>query len=314
MLTEDQKRERVGHITSSIAAGALGLNPRMSPLQAWMAVRGELESPDTKAIERGNRLEDLILDYPAEVLGLVREPAPFMRHPIHKWAADSADALYINYDGETRLVGEGKSAALGISREYGEEGTDEVPNSTLVQSHWHLIHWPDVERCVVPVLVGGYQFEFRLYYVTRDVEFEGGILDDLAKWHRDYVVADKPPPVTAADFDRRYLLKLYPSDDLGTFDADEEIARWAVAKSSASDAIKAASAREEEAKNHLRQLLGEHSRAVAPWGYVSYKFNKPSSVTDWEGVARELGAPDEVIRKHTTTEQGARVLRVYVKE
>ena len=77
MLTTEQREQRKGKITSSVAAAALGLHSYKTPLQAWMDVRGEAPNVGTKATERGDRLERIVLEYPAEVLGLKYRPAPF---------------------------------------------------------------------------------------------------------------------------------------------------------------------------------------------------------------------------------------------
>jgi predicted phage-related endonuclease len=314
MLTEAQLKARAGKITSSIAAGALGLTPQtMSQIKAWQAATGDLPPVDTKATERGNRLEQIVLDYPADELSLARKTAPFRQHPNHPWAGDSADALYLDGD-DLVLVGEGKTAAMGMARRYGEEDTDEIPESALVQSHWHLIHWPEVERCVVPVLVGGWKFEFRLYYVDRDMEFEGAILQELEQWHRDYVVTGKPPPVTSSEHDREWLLGQFPRGMPGRMLADTpEIERWARDKAAAAEDKKAAEQREDEAKNQLRALLGEFEGVKAGWGSVSYKNNKASAKIDWQALALHLGATPEQQQQFTIAVPGPRVLRVTVK-
>ena len=313
MLTAEQLQARKGKITSSIAAGALGLTPKtMSPLKAWQACLGQLDQIDTKATQRGNRLESLVLDYPADELGLVREPAPFRKHPKFDWTGDSADALYTK-DGAIVFVGEGKTASMGVGLKYGEEGTDEIPESTLVQSHWHLAHWPEANRCVVPVLVGGYAFEFRLYYVDRDNEFEGALLDDLAQWHRDYVVTGKPPPVTGSDYDTSWLLKKYPTGLAAMLSDSAEIEKWARQKAAASGSKKIAEESEDEAKNKLRELLGAAVGVKAQWGSVSYKNNAASLKTDWQALATSLGVGAETIARFTKEIPGPRVLRVTVK-
>lgn len=308
MLTQEQKAARIGKITSSVAAGALGLHPMMSPIQAWQRVRGEGPDVDTKATARGNRLEPVILDYPAEELGLIRKPAEF--RSAAPWMGDSADALYVDATGKPVLIGEGKSAAMMVAEKYGEEGTDEIPESTLIQSHWHLIHWPEVNRCVVPVLVGGYKFEFRLYYVNRDRELEGLMVDDLAKWHRDYVVTGIMPPATALDTESlcdRYRLHS-PGKMIA---ATAEIAALAARKTEAAERRKLAEAEEEDAKNKIRQLLGDAEGCKAEWGSISWKNTKEVERFDREAFA---AAHPELVAKYTTKTPGARVLRVTLKK
>ena len=308
MLTTEQRKARAGKITSSIAAGALGLNPRMTPIQAWLAARGEAPDIDTKATQRGNRLEGLILDSVAEELGLIRKSAEFRSKA--PWAGDSTDALYFDGD-ELVAIGEGKSASLGISKEYGEEGTDEVPESTLIQSHWHLWHWPEVRICWVPVLVGGYAFEFRRYRVDHDEELEGILVQDLERWHRDYVVTGKMPP--AAGGDSEYLTKLHPHESGEWIPDAAEVMAAARDYHLAHNAAKAAIAEKEDAKARLQELLGSASGCKAAWGKVTWTNNKPTVRTDWEAVATELGATQELVDRFTIEKPGPRVMRVTYK-
>ena len=308
MLTAEQKEARKGKITSSIAAGALGLHPLMSPIDAWLRARGEGPDIDTKATERGNKLESVILDYPAEKLGLIRRPAEF--RSAAPWMGDSADALYVDAAGVPVLIGEGKSASMGVAAKYGEEETDEIPESTLIQSHWHLLHWPEVDRCAVPVLVGGYRFEFRLYYVDRDREFEGILTDDLAKWHRDYVVTGVMPPATALDTES--ICDRYRKHAPGKMiPATAQLAELAARKTDAAERKKAAEAEEEEAKNLIRQLLGDAEGCKAEWGSISWKNTKDVERFDREAFA---AAHPELLAKYTTTAPGSRVLRVTLKK
>ena len=335
MLSEAQLKARVGKITSSVAAGVLGVNPRMTQLEAWMRITGRLPPvPENKAMRRGNRLEELVLDYPAEELGLVRTAAPFRQHPDFPWAGDSADALYWapeDIGAETSpvtllaagvrptYVGEGKTASGGVAKSYGEEGSDDVHPGTLVQSHWHHIHWPEVSRrsCLVPVLVGGFAFEFRIYYVARNDEFAAAIMEDCARWHRDHVVADKPPPASKPG-DTEHLLSLFPRNTLGLAEPTAELERLALEKDAASDRRKAAEADEEMAKTSLRELLGLHSGAQGRGWRVRYQQNRPTLKADYEAALRHLGglvgASDRLVadcvERHTTERAGARPLVV----
>lgn len=351
MLTEEQKKARLGKMTSSRLCAALGLHDRASPLDAYLAIIGEGEDiPETKAMQRGNLLEDAVLEYPTVFHG---EPwrwdrAPFRAHPQHAWMADSADALYWR-DGEAKIaaIGEGKTVAGTVADEYGVEGTDEVARPTLIQSHWHLMHWPEVDVCFVPVLVGGFRFEFRLYRVERDANFEGMLLEEAERFMTDYVEPRKLPPATASDAD--YLRRVWAVSTGGMIIPDTlEIAQLARQKAQASIEKLAAEKREEDAKARLVQILGEAEGVRAGWGKVSYKnernevrldvqamvrtlaakkklsdadldaivekFTRRVPEIDWMRVATELGATKEDEREHTVTKYGPRVLRVTVDD
>lgn len=314
MLSPEHQAQREGRITSSLAAACLGLDRWKTPLKAWLEITGRSQFAGNRATKRGNKLEDAILDYPAEELDLTRVDAPFVSLEDYPWAGDSCDALY--FDGDSlALLGEGKSAAFGMARSYGEEGTDEIPDSVLVQCHWHLVHRPAAPRCVVPVLVGGYDFSFRLYYVDRDLELEGQLLERLARWHRDYVVADKEPPAMAGDTD--VLVERHPVARRDVFDPTPEVAgeldALARAKHYAAERVKRAKLAEETAKNRIRSIMGEHGACKLDGVSITYRNSKPRQSVKWEAIARELGATPALIAKHTIEKPGPRSLRVTVK-
>lgn len=336
-LTDEQLKQRLGKITSSTVAACLGLDPRQSQIEAWCQIKGEDPAPKPdpekedpkfkrfleKAIERGNRLEDYILEYGAEWLAddldvtIQRKSAPFKS--IDDWTGDSCDALY--YDADKLIaIGEGKSASLWVGKEYGEEGTDDIPHHTLLQSHWHLIHWPEVEFCLVPVLIGGARFEFRCYRVDKDPEFEAILLEDLKKWHEKHIVGDEIPPARCSD--ESWLHRRYPKA-LGSAMADTpKMRQLAYQKWRAFTEKKKWDKLECDAKASIKEELGEFSQVSGHWGKVSWLENAPSLKISWQELTEvlfnKLGMADAdrtaLIGDHTTWKPGARVLRVSVNK
>lgn len=297
---------RKGLMTSSVAAAALGMSPWSTPLDAWAAITGREKFEGNKATVRGSLLEDAVLDYPTRDEHLERKPAPFVSS---NWSGDSADCIYALQDG-SRYVGEGKTAALGSADGYGEEGTDEVPDHVLIQSAFHLAHHPDSEGAIIPVLIGGYSFEFREYYHARDNELIGNLMDDLAKFHRDYVVADVAPPASAGDDDA--LKHLWPNHVpdkyLPPTDEAESLARGYVA---ARAEEKAALAEKKRLSALLRQTIGDAEGVKGTgWKATHKRTNTKGLKTDWEAIARELQAPDSLIQLHTSIPPGHRQLCV----
>jgi predicted phage-related endonuclease len=311
MLTEQQRAQRLGKITSSLAAGALGIDEHITPIKAWCEVLGETSGDviNEKAVERGNRLENLVKAYPCDVLdGLSWEDAPFRPHPDVDCFGDSCDALY-RRDGKLAYVGEAKTVSGVAAKAYGEEGSDEVPNHTLIQAQWHLMHWPNVEVCLVPVLVGGFSFEFRLYKVRRNQELIDTLTEDLQRWHRDYVVTKRPPPAEAGDTD--WIRDRLAEMKKDKFLADtQEIRNLVQQKITAAIVIKEAKATESQAKNRLRMLLGD-AEGVRGGDYnVYFRRAKGAPKTDWQALARALGATETDIRAHTAIVDGPRRLTV----
>jgi hypothetical protein len=310
MLTAEQIARRRGKITSSVAAAALGLDRWCSPYGAWAKITGreETQAIDSKAIARGNALEDIVLEHPTTLHdGWAWRHAPYReREP---WAGDSCDACY-HVDGDLAYIGEGKTVSSMAAGEYGEEGTDEIPERTMIQCQWHLLHWPEVEECLVPVLVGGYSFEFSLYRVRRDVELAGILWDSAHRWHCDHVAADVPPEADERDtaLIRARMNVITP----GKWAEDTpDLAALVGKKVACATTRKALEAEEEAAANRIRLLLGDAEGARGAWGKVYYKRSKSTAKTDWKAVATSLGATDSDIDRFTTLVPGPRSLRIY---
>lgn len=309
--------ERQGKITSSTAAAALGLHDDMSPIDAWLSITGRAKFDGNKATERGNMLEHTVLDWAATKLDAHWEEAAFRQHPQLAWAGDSVDALfYRGSQSEPTWVGlgEGKTAALSQIHKWGKEDTDQIPEHYLVQCHWHLLHYPEFRLCYVPVLLGGFEFEYRMYRVEKDAEFEQHIVELLAKWHRDHVVADKQPPPTALDLD--FMKKKYPYRDGRKKDLmppTAELEALAKQYGELSEILKGAEESRDDIKAKLCELLGDAYGTKGDGWSVVWSDRKGSEKTNWEHLARELGATPDLIQKHTTQTEGTRSLRVTVK-
>lgn len=318
MLTAQQKEARKGLITSSNVAACLGLDPRTTPLAAALRAKGldDEEPTNAKAIERGNRLEDITLSYVAEEHDLTWEHAPFRRHPDHSWAGDSTDALYRDSHGSLVALGEGKTAAMGSAGGFGEPGTDEVPASCLLQAHWHLAHWPEVNVCWVPVLVGGYSFEFRLYKVVRNKTLLDIVFEDAFNFWEKYVHGNELPEAEAGD--TSWLQRRFPEAARGKFLPDSpEVEQLARKQYLARVERKRAVESEDKWKNRMRSLLGTAEGVRAQWGSVTYRNIKGSAKIDWRAIAEELsgGIVDgELLQRHTSIVPGPRVLRVTPKK
>lgn len=295
---------RKGRMTSSVAAAALGLSPYATPLDAWCAITGRESFEGNKATVRGTQLEPVVLDYPTTQRNLVRKEAAFVRT---QWSGDSADCIYAQLYGST-FVGEGKTVAQGGAEGYGAEGTDEVPDHVLIQTCFHLAHHPHTEGGIIPVLIGGYCFEFREYYVARNNDLIGNIMQRCERFHRDYVVTDKAPPASAGD--DRLLKYLWKREVAGKFipptSEAETLVREYVA---AHGEFKTAKEAKGAAGAKLRQLLEDAEGCAGDGWKVTNKYvEKKTATVDWEKVARECGATDETIAQHTRFDSGYRRL------
>jgi predicted phage-related endonuclease len=313
MLTEEQKAARKGRITSSVVAAVLGQDDWASPYDALLKIDGNFDFEGNAATERGNLLEQVVLDYAAQKTGLRFAPAPFVGDKA-PWSGDSADGLLYDASGALHAVLEAKTVTMHAMGKWGEEGTDDVPERVIYQAHWHLLHHPAAKTCFVPVLFGG-DFVFRLYELPRDEEFEKFIWREAGAWHRHHVVHRLPVAISGSDSDRQQLLKRNPRDWDALKACDDTLRELIERRMAAHEASKKAEKELALLNNQLREAIGDSEGIDASaHGYsVTYRRNADGAKTDWKAVARTLGVDEKTSYQHTTVEPGARVLRVAKK-
>lgn len=259
-------------IGGSDAAAILGLSPWKSPLQLYLDKRGELESqPDNESMLWGRVLEPVIRQQYAERTGrIVRLHEGIIAHPSHAF-------MLANLDGFTddRRVLEIKTARSG--HDWGEPGTDEIPETYLLQVQ-HYMAVTGYEVADVAVLIGG--SDFRIYEVPADNDLHEMLIDAEAEFWQRVVEGNPPDPVNHADM----VAKFGRSSIEQAIEAShEELEALAQLKAIRAQ-IKEAEKIEESAKAILMKAMGEadtlstNGKVVVTW-----KMAKPSNRFDAAG-------------------------------
>nr|MBP8282817.1 YqaJ viral recombinase family protein [Chromatiaceae bacterium] len=203
--------------------------------------------------------------------------------------------------------------ATGRGSEWGESGTDQIPESYLVQiaayqaltgcQHWDLA-----------VLFGN--TEFRVYHLQRDLELEALILDEARRFWYEHVESRVPPtPSSEAEARQRW-----PRHSEGrVLEADDETHRLVLALASAKRLLASLGKEEQGIKDKLIPLLADADAVeYAGQSLLTYRANKDSQRTDWSKLALavmswadlDTDQTAEWLNKYTTTQPGARVLRL----
>lgn len=153
----EERRQGIG---GSDVAAILGLSPWKTPFQLYQEKRGE--SGDFSGNDRtdwGSRLEPTIRQWYADTTGrVVMVPNGIIKSPQHPYMQASLDGLT-----ECGRIVEIKTARSG--QDWGEPGTDAIPEYYLTQVH-HYMAVTGLEVADVPVSIGGAPPV--LYQVTRD--------------------------------------------------------------------------------------------------------------------------------------------------
>jgi putative phage-type endonuclease len=249
------RREGVG--ASDIAA-VLGISPWESPASLWYRKRGELdEQSETDLTLRGHRLEPVVADWFTEAhpefdfrySGLVRSTE-------RPWQLATPDRLLLeasdnSYDPVAVLEVKTVFDWTG----WGEPGTDDIPVHIRAQVLWQM-DTLGLRSAFVAVFGGGLVYrEYEVGYSTDDVL----LMREAGEKFWQSVVNNERPELDAHDATTTALKQLHPDIE----DVDVEIpSTLAYAYEKARDNFEAAEAAYDEAKNWLRDAIGDGRRAV----------------------------------------------------
>jgi len=289
MITEQQRQERQLGIGGSDMPIILGLSSYKTPYQLYLEKIGEAESTyeETELQEWGHRIEPMIRIKFAEKHGFkLRAPiedakyAPLcdlITYDLEAQVHPFNDFLRGNLDGfipELNAVHEIKCSNQFMANEWGEDGSDVIPMTYLVQvAHYCAV--TDADCAYITVLIGGH--DYREFKYTRNFELESKIIDAAKEfWH---CVQTKTPPKPINQVD---LKLMYPKHDPEkTVTIEPEVAEQLTTLADTRFKIKALSEVEEKYKFNIMQFMKDAECLTDESGrpIVSWKANKRGTRT-----------------------------------
>ena len=199
-------------IGGSDVAAILGFSPYKSPYQLWLDKTGRSERKESQneSAHFGNLLEDVVAKEFSRRTGMkvqrVKDQLS-LESQGDAWAIGNIDRAIINPEisGNVRLkegvlttdmILECKTASEYMSKLFGEEGSDHIPDYYLTQCLWYL-KLTGAKVCYLAVLIGGNKF--RMYRIERDEELIESIFKQVKAFWFNHVIADVPPDPTCFD-------------------------------------------------------------------------------------------------------------------
>lgn len=296
----------------------MGLNPWKSPMDLYLEKCGLVDSPEeNEAMYWGLALEDALEKrYIRDTKFPVVRTEP-LRHPEHDWYVGSPDGILPLADG--KILGGVDYKTTSRRQDYGEAGTDQVPDWVATQAQWYMgltgAEWWDIA-----VLFMGSRREWAIYRLPHNQE----IIDNLIEAGRDFwenhIVSQIPPPLDSSEGTKKLLNILYPQEQGEIIPASPEAKDWLCQLQIAKLDIVELEKNKAFYEAHVKDAIGDNLGIVSDEWRATWKRNKDSTVTDWQKAYMDLcayanykGFPindDDFSGKHTTIKHGARVLRV----
>lgn len=185
---------------------------------------------------------------------------------------------------------------------WGPDGTDEIPDEYLAQVAWYC--WlANKPRAVIVALI---DCEVRTFTYNVVPEYAAKLVALADNFWNEHIVKRAPP--TAYGAANESMRAVYPRDNGVVRPASENEAKllenWLLCRSKHS----AAADEREHFEAQLKQAINLDAGLKSPIGTLTWKAARDSVQTDWEALAREMGATADQIAKHSATKQGARRL------
>ncbi|MFZ0324593.1 MAG: YqaJ viral recombinase family protein [Actinomycetes bacterium] len=315
-LTDAQLADRRNHLGASDIAVLAGVSPYATPFELYLEKIGELD-PDAKRtdadrerMERGHRLEDVALDWDADIRGLsIERIRRDIVHPRLPFIVVHPDARVKPWR-QTRRLLEAKTSA----RKW-----DVVPQHIEAQVQAQMAA---TGADVADIVVLGFDGPPTVFEVPRNEELIAG-LEDLASSFWDRVQRRDPPPMDGSRATSRWLDRLFREGPEEVADASQAdaIARLLAIRAQA----KALEVEDGELVNALKFSMAGGSRLYAPQvGRITWTAPAERRTTAWKDVVAEIrawlvddlpawylvAALDAAEAAHTTVAEGLRTFRV----
>ena len=312
-MTEDQAIARGYGISGSLLPAIMGLTKYASPFDAYVSVLTRpgvnVESipnePGRQPAEWGKRHEPAMAQkYLACHPDIVLVKTGHVRSQKEPWRTATPDWLV--YDRDTNELVRGLEGKCSQSADrYGDGPTDIPPEHLAQGSGWYASIF-DVPWSYVVLLLGN---DYREYDPPRDAEWEQTCWDAGRRFWVDHILAEVVPDATASENLADSLKKLYARVTAPLVETeDPEIAEMAKQVRMLRDDAKAFEERKDAAEDLLKGRIGASAGFSGKWGEATWSANKDSNVIDVKGLVAD-SAP-ALVKKHTSTRPGARVLRV----
>ena len=282
-------RPRSSYIGGGDAARILGVARFGGPHDVFLEKTGRAEAKEVSfAMWLGLEVEPVLEKWMREKKGMPAQRCSCtFFHPDFPFIGGTPDG-FINDD---RLV---SFKSTRFSSDWGEPGTDQVPQAVICQETHYMGLLNDAGRnlrsSVVVPLIGNdepnlYEVQFapRLWEALKEKE--------IAFWH-DHILADVPPPLDGTDAAWISLSARFPRGGSDLIEAPPEIVEKVEALKTLSDEKKEVEQKMETLKQEIAEFIGDKGGVSTTLGKISW--SEEAGRVSWKSAAEFAGVTEEV--------------------
>jgi len=297
-------RERKSYIGGSDLGAIAGLNPYRTALDVYLDKTSDDISEETNAAMRwGNLLEDVVAKEYAQVTGYDIEIEPnTIYHPEYKFLAANIDRWVDRWVNNGTHILECKTAGFNKGKEWGEVGTDQIPESYLIQCAFYASIC-DVPKVDIAVLIGGQ--DFRIYTYERNKELENKLIKIACNFWYNQIEKRIPPKCV----NTRDTFNLFPESHHHEIVAESNILeKWEQLKAAKEEENRIADTIE-KLKTDIQEFMRDYDVLIDNQGNViaTWKNTAPRSCFDLKRFKEEA---KEMYLKYANVAKQSRVFLI----
>ena len=270
-------RERKNYLGGSDLGAICGLSPYRTALDVYLDKTSNDISEDTNAAMRwGTLLEDIIAKEYAQVTGYDVEIEPnTIYHSEHKFLGANIDRWVDRWVNNGTYILECKTAGFTKAKEWGDSGTDQIPEPYLIQVAYYAAIC-NVSKVDIAVLIGGQ--DFRIYTYNRNKDLEDKIIKiGINFWHNHIEKRIPPKCVNTKD-----TFNLFPQSHNCEIVAESNIMeKWEQLKAAKEEESKIAYTIE-KLKTDIQEFMKDYDVLIDNQGNViaTWKNTTPRSLVN----------------------------------
>lgn len=308
MLTSVQLKARKSGLGGSDLAAICGISPWSTPLDVYLdKINPEAtEKKATASQTRGSIMEaEIIATYANLTSNSIELEKDLLRHPKYNFAIGSIDAWVNNKE----FILECKTANWAKAREWGEEGTDQVPDYYLTQIAWYAFI-ADKPKVDVALLLGDDQKnQFRIYTYIRNFALEQHLLKIAENFWVNHVLAKVPPKA----LNLRDTQNLYQSTTDEVKVAEEDITKDIQLLANIKSQINLLKKQSEELQYSIQNFMGDSAalqdqfnNLLATWKLINPKeiFDEAKFKTEHPDLYKQYTALSKPTRRFEIKTKG----------
>ena len=262
--------DRKTYMGSSDAAPACGVSPFATPLDVYLAKRGEPNNLDSLPLRFGTFNEPFVLsEFTRETGREVSDFQEHFRHPEFAFIGATVDGIS---DG---AVVEAKTTSLGF---------DTLPDHIEVQVQEQLA-CAGMELAFVPVLMRGR--DFKIFEVKADADLQEMILERMARLWLRVQEGDPPPAMSPGD-----VRRLFPVDKGSELVADQTLVEAAQKLREVKTNLASLSDQKAVLETAIQGEMGEHAVLADSDGHVIATWKTTKASSRFDAKAFKAAQPD----------------------